>query len=381
MATVAVYDYDFFTYENVIPNLECAKLVAYYRKRNDIALLVPALVPTQYTKFIIRKEYNDGIYPREFFLPNCEYGGRAFTPDKYKPLDPKIEAIIPDMHIYDKYITHFGYKPAEQKLLKRILNCAHIRLAPDSQNFVPLNQLEKNFNTNPTGIILHDYDLASLKPYDYLVELQNKRTFKTRDEVNPYPIGNKYPIKIYSSDELQKWLKIVTIPNAFYIEYCGLMSDEVLYNLCMENKRMARQVFYNITYDCASENDFLMQRLPKIFIQTLFLRKAGIRILLKYDEEFLITPELRNLINLLNCVLGFQWQQNFLPKKQTLYNFCRANKQLHYQSWAFQNVSLSVEEMRNSFQYIRERNYDLFTQFYEWDSVIYEGGKFKNEWN
>ena len=56
MATVAVYDYDFFNYESVIPNLECAKLVAYYRKRNDIALLAPAMEPARYTKFIIRKD-------------------------------------------------------------------------------------------------------------------------------------------------------------------------------------------------------------------------------------------------------------------------------------------------------------------------------------
>ena len=45
MGTVAVYDYDFFTYENVIPNLECAKLVTYYRNNNDIALLAPTLTP------------------------------------------------------------------------------------------------------------------------------------------------------------------------------------------------------------------------------------------------------------------------------------------------------------------------------------------------
>ena len=131
MGTVAVYDYDFMMYESVIPNLECAKLVTYYRNHNEIALLAPAFQPTHYTRFIVRKEYNDGVFPRELFLPNCEYGGRAFNPTVYKQLDPKIEATIPDMHLYDKYITHFGKKPAEQAQIKRILNCAHIRLAPD----------------------------------------------------------------------------------------------------------------------------------------------------------------------------------------------------------------------------------------------------------
>lgn len=380
MSVVGVYDYDFFTYENVIPNLECAKLVNYYRKHNDISLLVPALNPQRYTKFIIRKDYNDGIYPSNLFSQNCEYGGRAFNPEKYVPLDSKIEATAPDMHIYDKYIDHFGKKPTEKALIKRILNCAHLRIAPDSKTLTPISKLARNFQNRPTGIILHDYDLASLQPYDYLVELQNQRTFKCRDEINPYPIGNKFPIKIYSSDELMKWLKLFIIPNAFYLEYCGLMSDEVLYNLCLENKRMARQVFYNIDYGCTSENDFLINRLPKIFVQALFLRKAGIRILLKYDEELIVTSELKNFISLLNCVIGFQWQENFMPRKQSLYDFCRSNKKLHYKSWAFMSVSLTVEQTREIFQYFREHNYDLFAKFYEWDSVIYKGGKFENEW-
>ena len=114
MSTVAVYDYDFFHYENVIPNLECAKLVAYYRNRKDITLLTPTLEPSKYTKFFIRKEYNDGLFPKQMFEQNCEYGGRAFTPVQYKPLDPRIEATIPDMHIYDKYVDCFGRKKVEK---------------------------------------------------------------------------------------------------------------------------------------------------------------------------------------------------------------------------------------------------------------------------
>ena len=92
MSTLGVYDYDFFTYENVIPNLEAAKLVTYYRQHNQIAVLSPTLNPGPYTKFFIRKEYDDGNFPREFFYRSSEYGGRAFTEDKiYIPLPPKIE--------------------------------------------------------------------------------------------------------------------------------------------------------------------------------------------------------------------------------------------------------------------------------------------------
>ena len=31
MSTIGVYDADFFRYEELMPNLECAKLVTYFR--------------------------------------------------------------------------------------------------------------------------------------------------------------------------------------------------------------------------------------------------------------------------------------------------------------------------------------------------------------
>ena len=264
--------------------------------------------------------------------------------------------------------------------IKRIINCAHIRLAPDSQNLLDFNDLKRNFKDKVTGIFLHDYDLSSLKAYDLIQKLQNQRFFKSKEGLNPYPVGNKYPIKVYSSDELQKWLKIVVIPNAFFLEYYGLMSDEVLNNLCIENRRMARQLYYNVTWGCSSENDFLFNRLPKIFLQTLFLRRNGVKILLTYDEKFFISEELEKLIELLNCWLSFTWQEGFLPLRQTLYNFCYANAHMHYINWSFQSVTLTVEDTRRVFQYIREKNYALFKLFYERDYIIYEGGELIDGW-
>lgn len=378
--SVGIFDYDFFNYESVVPNLECAKLVTYYRQHNQLAVLTPTLAPEPYTRYFIRKEYDDGNYPRKLFLPNCEYGGRAFNPDQYIPLPPEIERTIPDMHLYDKYIGYFGKKKAEQTQIKRILNCAHMRLAPDSKNLLSFEKLQPHFN-KVTGIFLHDYDLAELKAYDLILKLQNQREFRTRPGINPYPIGNKYPIKVYSSEELTKWYKIVTIPNAFFLEYYGLMTDEVLYRLCIENKRMARQIYYNITYGCSTENDFIINRLPKIFIQVLFLRMANVKILLNYSDEFLVTKELQDLIELLNCWLSFERQEDFAPHSQPLYKFCRDNSYFHYTTWEFLTIKLSFDEIRNAFQYIREHNYNLFKMFYEWDEVKYKGGKILNEWS
>lgn len=383
MATFGVYDYDFFTYESVIPNLEAAKLVTYYRQHNQLATLSPTLNPGPYTKFFIRKEYDDGNFPREFFYPASEYGGRAFTEDKvYVPLPLKVEATVPNMHLYDPFIHHFGKKKPELAQIKRILNCAHIRLAPDSHNLLTPAQLKPNFEGRKVnGIFLHDYDLAALKPYDLIVELSNLRKFITKEGINPYPVGNKFPIRVYSSEELAQWSKIPTIPGAFFLEYFGLMTDEVLYKLCVENKKMAKQIWYNVSFGCSGENDFFINRLSKIFIQVLFLRRANVKILLNYDNEIIKTKELQDLLELLNTWLRFTYMEGFAPHTQNLYKFCRDNSYHHYTTWAFQTVSLSFDEIRNAFQYIRENNYDLFKKFYEWDEVKFDGRNIINEWN
>ena len=76
---VGIHDYDFFHYWNTMPNLECAKLLAYYKKKRDITLLAPTLEPKRYNSFFVRKDYEDGLYPEELFLSNVEYGGRAVS--------------------------------------------------------------------------------------------------------------------------------------------------------------------------------------------------------------------------------------------------------------------------------------------------------------
>lgn len=383
MGTVAVYDYDFFNYEHVIPNLECAKLVTYYRKKGEIALLTPKLEPSMYTRFITRKDYDDGYYPKQIFSDNCSYGGRAFTPDGYISLGEAIEKTVPNMEIYEKYIEFFGKTVSDQKQLKRILHCAHLRLAPDSQNIMEDKYLIKNLGDKSTGIILHDYNISAIKgAVDIIKKLQvEKRYIGNPNNVKLLPVGNKFPINIYSPEELNKWLDITVIPNLFLIEYFGIMSNESIYKLVMGNQRMARQLYYNVTYGCSSEQEFLVHWLPKIFVQALFLRRNNIKILLKYTEGFFKTKELENLLKLLNMWLNVKWQEGFMPLKQTLYNYCKRSSMKINKDWAFVNMSVTIQEMREIFQYIRENNYELFKMFYEWDSVIYEGGYLVNEWD
>ena len=381
MGTIGVYDYDFMTYKHSIPNLECAKLYTYYHSQHEIAVLAPKMEPARYTKFFIRKDYDDGIYPPELFVPNCEYGGRAFMFDKYVPLKPEIENITPNMDMYYRYIDKFGGTVEDQTLIKRILHCAHMRLAPNSITARPISNLISEVeNARYTGIILHDYDIASIKDSREIIkELSESRHFVEKKGINPYPIGNKFPIQVNSDEELHQWLQILGIPTSFFIQYNGIMENETLNWFCCENKRRASQLWYNISGKLSSENDFVMNDLPKIFKQVLLLRRRGIKILLKYDDKKIITPEIKTLIDLLNIWLSFHFKEEEHPLRQTLYQLCSLNSRFHYRNYALKTFKVKMDDARQCFQYFREKNYELFKMFYEWDRVTYKGGEIINE--
>lgn len=377
MSVFGIYDADFFHYSDVMPNLECAKLVAYFRNHNHVANLITAPDFQHFTKVYYRKEYNDGIFPKNIITPNCEYGGRAFNPKKYAPLPPEIEMTVPIIHIYDKYVNRFSSLVSHQEIFKRVLNCAHMRLAPYDE-ILPLEQLQKMTPPKYSGIFFHDYDLTSINAFEIIKTLSEMRHYRISGEVYPYPIGNKYPIEIFSKEELERWKTLTVIPNLFYLEYCGLMDNQAMYDLCIDNRRMARQINYRITYGCTSENDFFVNRLPQIFLQILFLRRSGVRFLLTYDERFFITKELEDLVRLLNCWLCSYWQSGRFDY-ETLFDYCRAFKRLPDHFWLTRTLDVTLDEIRNSFLYVRDHNYDLFTKFYQWDKVRIEGGKIVND--
>lgn len=367
MALIGVHDADFFKYENVIPNLECAKLMTYFYNHNEIAMLTPHLDPAKYTNFYYRKDYDDGIYPEDIFASNCIYGGRAFHPKEYKPLEKKIEATIPNMHVYDRYLSYFGKNTA---VLKRILNCAHVRLETST-----FEQLKRNFITRPTGIILHDYNLTTKNSYEILHDLQNSRYFVSRpDEINPYPIGNKFPIQIYSEEELRLWDQMVTIPNALCLQYNGLMSDSAL-NLLKDNKRLSSQLYYEVTYGLDSEIEFLYL-LDHLFQQVTFLRRYDSPVILTYDLRIIETKEIQLFLDLLNYWMRYSWHKDFKPGYQTLTVFCKllTTKGTTINHFKLNN-SLDLNQIRRVYAFIKEYKPELYKNFYDTESAIYDETK------
>ena len=82
--SVGIEDADINKYTLIPFNLECMKLSAYYKKRRQIVRLAPCFCPERHTYYFYRKDYNDRDFPKELLTtPNVQYGGFAFTNDKY----------------------------------------------------------------------------------------------------------------------------------------------------------------------------------------------------------------------------------------------------------------------------------------------------------
>ena len=380
MGTVGVYDYDFMTYGRVLPNLECAKLCAYYKNKKQITVLAPTLEPERYTEFHIRKEYDDGEFSQALFKTNVVYGGRAFSDGKYIPLDDRIERTRPDMSIYEKYSKLYGTTKTAEAEIKKILRSAHVRLSQDGKNIDTraVNYCLNNYPQTSGGIILHDYYPGRIEGlYDIIHELSNTRYSKNGNS-KPLPIGNKYPIDIYDQNELLKWANIYPMEGILFFRFHGLIDDEVLNELINKNRQFCRQVYCMVDYGCSSENDFLMNRAIKIFKQILFYRMTNTKILLKYTDGFFKTKELEFLISLWNCFGNQKWNDNMGAYAQSLYRYCASTGHKLYKDILFRNNYVNQYEMREAFQYVRIHNYELFKMFYEWNKVVFKGGEIRN---
>lgn len=374
MGVVLIYDWDYFHYPGVIPNLECAKLAAYEKKKRNITVFHDNFEPPRYTKAYFRKEYDDGIYDQKILLPNVEYGGRAFS-KQYLPFSSEMEQIEPDFEIYQRFKDYYGWKKADQQQIKTLLYATHLRLSTDGVSLNPIPF--ERFRPRHPCIVFHDYDIAAI-PSSFEVI---KEIMYSRPRGLTYHIGNKYPINIYNYEELKQWLTINPMGNCFYLQYNGVFTDEQIIELLSNQTMTLRSMVYNFTYGCQDEDDFIIRVLPEIYKQALFLRRHKVKFLLNIDDEFFKTSELLNLMKLINCWYGKTFIESFpRPTGRTLYGYCSSTKVAQVELYPWQKLTVNREQMRESFQYMRIKNYDVFDKFYSAPGVLVQGGKLVYGW-
>ena len=169
--------------------------------------------------------------------------------------------------------------------------------------------------------------------------------------------------------------------SCFYLQYNGIFTDEEIIDLLENPVVNIQKLMYNFSYGCANEDQFLVDVLPQFYKQALFLRSHKQKILLNIDTDFFRTREVLNLVKLINSFYGMTKLDSVRPHKQTLYGFCSSKRAITMQYMPWIKYTLTVQEMREVFQYIRKRNYEVFDMFYSTPNVIAKGGKLVNEWS
>lgn len=385
--SIGLYDDDFNKYTPICFNLDLMKLSTYYKKRKEVVVLAPELEPERYTHFIFRKDYDDGYFDKQIFLSNVDYGGHAFTKTKYKSLPEFIQLTKPDKHLYDKFI----YKYQETKKLNNLFNtmvrAEHIRLSLDGENI--WKDYEKTFDISPKTrcIIFHDYDLEKIKDSNLAVsDIINtmSKYYGARGQL----VGMKFPVQVYNEQDLKKWTKFNPMNLMFGIQYNGLMDNEFFQDFLLQNNRgmISRNLYYNITHGSSSENDFIKNRLSKIFKQVLLSRSLGIKILLKYTDNFFMDKRWERIIYLFNLYCnnhdkeyrktleaGYRDYSN----TYTLYRYV-TTKNFFTILLKNQENWFTKDEMRDLFQLVREKDYETFKMFYEMGKVKLQGGEIIN---
>ena len=379
MSTIGLFDVDMHKYIHVPFNLELMKLSSYYKKKREIVALAPELDFERYSKFILRKDFNDGDFPSFFNADNVIYGGHAYTGNLYVPLAEEIERLKPDVHIYERMRKSFGTNKKYSTIFQTMTTADHIRLSLDGKTIWE-DFLKPTLNDNKTfTYFFHDYDLNKIKDADLVV----KDLLKRKTGI-PAAVGTKFPIQINNEKDLFKWLGFRLSNNNFSLQYNGIMSDEALVEFIEKQKQtsMARQIDYIVTSSSYGENDFIERFLQKIYNQAIFCRNNFIPLTLKYENDFFVDKRWERVIELINAFI-----RNMTMKKtstkiinrainfESMYSFvCNINEVAKYKTHTF-----NLEEVRDLFQLVREKNYPVFKDFYEKSKVKLEGGQFVND--
>lgn len=370
--SVGLYDIDFFKYHQVMFNLEIMKMATYFKKKREITVLSPTLSPERYSKFFLRKDFNDGTFPNGIHrFPNLEYGGFAFSGNVYIPVMEEIEVCPPDTFIYDKYKNLFITGPKENALVYTSLtNNIHLRLSLDEKEI--WNNFEKQIiPTNKANIcFFHDFDLGRIKDSSEAVKYILEKYSRKKD--SPALLGVKFPIHCQTFEDFQIWNSFSPTGKFFTLQIDNVLEDEEFVEVINSvNCAQALRIKYRIASPLSDKNHFIKIVLPKIFKQVIFCCNNHKQISLIIDDDFFIEKEWVDLITLLNLFLSASTKYTRVP---ALYRFCKSLKE---RDSLYKNSIMCKEEARDLFFFINKNQPELFKLFYECNKVELKNGGFE----
>ena len=378
--SIGIMDADMAAYTLVPFNLEVMKLSAYYKKKGEIVVLSPSFTPERHQKFFYRKDYNDGDFPLSLHsYKNVEYGGLAFTGDKYAPLPIEIERMKPDASIYSKMekviMAADGVSATKKKIFQNMMTAEHCRISLDGKTVWP--DFEKQFKFLPTArnLMIHDYDLGAIEGSFEAVKSVLERA---RTDGWATKVGMKFPVQVKEGKDLLNWSSLNSNSTFYSLRFTGVIDDDTFIKWVgtCRDKAVFTQMEYYVTAPWYDSNHFVKELLPKIFRQVIISRSYRVFFTLKYDNGFFPDPMWEKVLRLFNyyhnSLSGIPQSQYLqaLPN-DTLFDFAAGSQKKP--KWYYGEV-LSKDEIREIFAFVRENNYELFKDFYECTALKLLGG-------
>ena len=367
--SVGILDADLTKYILVPFNLEVMKLSAYYKKKGEIVVLAPSFTPERNTKFIYRKDYDDGEYPLALTTTkNVEYGGLAFSNNVYQPLPEVIEKMKPDTGIYASMenLIKGTKSPLRYKIYQNMMTSEHCRLSLDGKTIWEDYPSQFRFLTTARNLMIHDYDLGAVKDsYQTVAKIMSR----ARTDGWATKIGMKFPVQISDGQALLNWSSLNSNSTFYSLRYDGVIDDEPFNEWIGSCRQRAvySQMEYHVTSSRYDPNHFVEVLLPKILRQVIISRSYKIFFSLNYDEGFFPDRRWEAVLQLFNYYHNSYSNQTATRYYQmiaddTLFDFAR-----HCQDMPknYYGEVYNKDQIRQIFAFVRENHYPLFRDFYE----------------
>lgn len=378
--SIGLYDDDMARYTLVPFNLELMKLATYFKQKREIVVLSPSFTPERHQKFFLRKDYDDGIYiPNMEKIPNLEYGGYAFSGNTYAPMRLEIERQRPDPTIYERMENNFlsfkSKRAAEKsKIFQNLITAEHCRLSLDGKTI--WKDYDKQFRYLPIArdIIFHDYDLGSIA--GSFEEVKNILS-RARTDGWATKIGMKFPVQVDRGAELLNWASLNPNSSFYSLQYNGVIDRDSFLEFVKKNRQKAifTQLDYCITNKSFSQDDFIKNHLREIYRQVIISRSNRIFFSLKYDEDFFIQKEWKDVIDLFNfyhnSLKGKTIKYLSKIETDTLFDFAKNTTNTPYNYYA---KTFTKDKIRDIFRFVYYNYPELFDDFYNCNFASLQAG-------
>ena len=367
-----LYDADLPYYPIPFYNLELMKLSTYYKRKREIVGLAPNFSPHLYNNFIVRQDFYNP-HMQSWKGKNVEFGGRAFDGDTYKPLPLEIERMKPDISLYSR-IEPKAVKGYSVSALSTMHRAEHIRLSLDGKTIWNDFEQQLRHEKKAYGIIFHDYNLNDIKGARELIE--DSIAYWMPSTVGRR-IGMKYPVTVNNKEDLLLWLSLQPMNQYFSLTHKGLIDESYIPELVEVSQisNAIRQTSVDIS-NCFTNDQLVNGGIQRIFRNIINLRSYCLIFPLIYNENVLLDDNWKMVMKLIlryNTHLIISAGTEFFHRVEpfeTLYSYCfGAIKQ-----YQIKEPLLEKESIQKIFQFVRENNYELFKDFYE-----YRGGEVRND--